>query len=266
MGRDQRRGQRHRDRLMRVRARALGAAMLVVVGILAVPAARAAGPAPAHGPVVAVVRGSSAVLGNARFRREWLVTPGPTGGIVTTSLRDGKNGTSWAGPSSSDFSLTVNGVPLMSAGSWEVLEASAHSLGKDTGQVVFRLGTPGTSLLGAGLEIDRRYTLHAGSATIEVESTMVNRTPAVLRVGAYSLDELTGPAGRAPTVEVQAYNGGSDWRDDYRHVSTQADSFETEGQVLRTDDGSGAGVFIVGERRGGPMNRVGHDVAAGRVW
>ena len=216
--------------------------------------------------MVASVSGSSAVLANGHVRREWRITPGPIGGIVTASLLDGKNGTAWAGPSSSDFSLTVNGVPLTSTGSWEVLEASAHVVSKNTGQIVFRLGTPGTSLLGAGLEVDRTYTLHAGSATIEVASTLLNHTPAVLRVGAYTLDELTGSAGRAPRFEAQAYNGGSDWRDDYRRVSTPSGSFDVEGQVLRTDDGSGAGVFIVGERRGGPMNRVGHDAAAGRVW
>jgi hypothetical protein len=216
--------------------------------------------------VVASVQGTTARLGNARIQRQWRITPGPTGGVVTASLVDGPTGRTWAGPSSSDFSMTVNGVDLTSTGTWEVLEASAHSVGNNAAEVVFRLGTPGSSALGAGLEVDRTYTLHAGSASIEVESTLLNRTPAVLRIGAYTIDEVTGLAGQAKTVEVQAYNGGSDWRDDYRHVSTPAGSFDAEGQVLRTDDGSGAGVFIVGDRRGGPMNRVGRDATATRVW
>jgi hypothetical protein len=237
----------------------------VLVGALAVPAARAVAP-PGKGPVTATVNGATAVLGDARVRREWRILPGPTGGIVTSALVDGNKGQSWAGPASTDFSITVDGVPLTSAGSWEVLEASARDVGHDAGQVVFRLGTPAMSALGAGLEIDRTYTLHAGSATIEVASTLVNRTPAPVRIGAYTLDELTGVAGQAPSTEVQAYNGGSDWRDDYRHVSTPAGSFDVEGQVLRTDSGAGAGAFIVGERRGGAMNRVGRDASAGRVW
>jgi hypothetical protein len=237
----------------------------VVAGSLVLPAAGAVAPAD-KGPVTASVTGTTAVLGNARVRREWRIAPGPTGGIVTTALVDGAKGQSWAGPASSDFSVTVDGVPLTSNGSWEVLEASAHGVGRDGGQVVFRLGTPGGSALGAGIEVDRSYTLHAGSAMIEVASTLVNRTPLALRVGSYTLDELTGAAGRAAVAEVQAYNGGSDWRDDYRHVSTPVGSFDAEGQVLRTDDGSGAGAFIVGERRGGPMNRVGRDAAAWRVW
>jgi hypothetical protein len=249
------------------RVRVLVAAA-VLAGVLAVPAARAASPSPpaANGPVVASVQGTTARLGNARIQRQWRITPGPTGGVVTASLVDGPTGRTWAGPSSSDFSMTVNGVDLTSTGTWEVLEASAHSVGNNAAEVVFRLGTPGSSALGAGLEVDRTYTLHAGSASIEVESTLLNRTPAVLRIGAYTIDEVTGLAGQAKTVEVQAYNGGSDWRDDYRHVSTPAGSFDAEGQVLRTDDGSGAGVFIVGDRRGGPMNRVGRDATATRVW
>jgi hypothetical protein len=196
-------------------------------------------------------------------RREWRVGGG---GVVTTALVDVATGRSWAGLSSNEFSLTVNGVPLTSTGSWEVLEASAHALGADAQQIVFRLGTTATSASGVGIEVDRTYTLHAGSATIGVASTLVNRTPLPLRIGAYTLDEVTGAAGRAPTAEVQAYHGGSDWRDDYRQVSKPAGSFDVEGEVLRADDGTGAGAFVVGERRGGSMSRVGRDVTAGRVW
>ena len=70
-----------------------------------------------------------------------------------------------------------------------------------------------------------------------------------VRIGAYSLDELTGAAGRSGTAEVQAYHGGSDWRDDYRQVATPAGSFDREGEVLfgvpgraadSTSDGRGA--------------------------
>jgi hypothetical protein len=239
----------------------------VLVAALVVPAARVVAPARADA-VAASVNGATATLGNGRVQRTWHITSGLTGGIVTTALIDGSGpiGRSWAGPSSSDFSITVDGVSLTSTGTWQVLEASAHALGADAAQVRFRLGTPVSSALGLGIEVDRTYTLHAGSATIDVESTLANHTPLPLRVGAYSLDELTGEAGKSPTAEVQTYHGGSDWRDDYRVVSTPAGSFDQEGEVVRTDDGTGAGAFIVGERRSGPMSRVGRDTTAGRVW
>ena len=65
------RTERNRDRLTMARARRLriliGASL--VAGTLAVPAARAVAPAD-HGPVVATVDGTSAVLGDSRVRRE----------------------------------------------------------------------------------------------------------------------------------------------------------------------------------------------------
>src|SRR4051812_6754297 len=208
VGRDQRRAERQRHRLVR-RLIVVAAALLAAV---ALPAVRAVAPARADA-VTASVHGTTAVLGNARVQRTWHIAPGPTGGIVTAALVDGPgpNVRSWAGPASSDFSVTVNSVPLTSTGSWEVLEASAHAIGNNAGQVVFRLGTPGMSVLGAGLEIDRTYTLHAGSATIDIDSTLVNRTPALLRVGAYTLDELTGAAGKSPIAGGQGSNRGAGW-------------------------------------------------------
>src|SRR5207245_5083428 len=87
-----------------------------------------------------------------------------------------------------------------------------------------------------------------------------------LRVGAYSLDELTGSRTGTAAAEVQAYHGGSDWRDDYRQVRAEAGAFEDEGEVARFDDGTGRGWFFATERRGGPMSRVGRDGATGRTW
>src|SRR6476646_4253535 len=133
--------------------------LALVAGLLAVPAASAVNRVRAAG-VTASVNGTKAVLGNERVRREWRVA----GGVVTTAMVDVATGRSWAGPASNEFSLTLNGLPLTSTGTWEVLEASAHAAGTDAQQVVFRLGTPLTSALGAGIEVDRTYTLHAGSA------------------------------------------------------------------------------------------------------
>ena len=153
-----------------------GALLAAVV----VPAVRAVAPARAVA-VTASVNGATAVLGNARVQRRWHITSGPTGGVATTALVDGSTGRSWAGPASTDFNLTVDGVASTSTGTWQVLEASARDLGPSAAQIVFRLATPVTSPLGLGIEVDRTYTLHAGSATIEVQSTLVNHTPAPYR-------------------------------------------------------------------------------------
>jgi hypothetical protein len=70
------------------------------------------------------------------------------------------------------------------------------------------------------------------------------------------------------SAEALTFHGGSDWRDDYR-VSTMHGPgdvpVDDEGEALRLDDGSGAGWFIVTERRSGLMSRVGRD-AGGRSW
>jgi hypothetical protein len=86
--------------------------------------------------------------------------------------------------------------------------------------------------------------------------------PTALRVASYSLDQVTA-ADPAMPAEVQAYNDGSDWRDDYRHVSTPTGGFDAEGEVVRFGDD--AGFFLVSQRRGGAMSRVGRD-ADGRSW
>src|SRR3954468_4680702 len=96
----------------------------VVVGLLALPAAGALNRVSAARGT-AWVNGAKAVLGNDRVRREWRIG----GGVVTTALVDAATGRSWAGPASNEFSLTVNGVPLNSTGTWDVLEASARPVG-----------------------------------------------------------------------------------------------------------------------------------------
>jgi hypothetical protein len=95
---------------------------LAVAVLLAVPAVRAVAPARADA-VTASVNGATAVLGNARVQRTWHITTGPTGGIVTAALVEGSgaNARMWAGPASSDFGVTVDGVSLTSTGTWQVL-------------------------------------------------------------------------------------------------------------------------------------------------
>jgi hypothetical protein len=97
-----------------------------------------------------------------------------------------------------------------------------------------------------------------------VTSVLRNGAPAPVRLGAYSLDELTSPRSAA-TANVLTYHGGSDWRDDYRVATNEAGSFDDEGEVARFDDGSGSGWFFVSERRAGTPSRVGRD-AGGRTY
>src|SRR5207253_1204313 len=121
-------------------------------------------------------------------------------------------------------------------------------------QIVFRFGL----LARRGLvELDRTWSLYPGAAVEGVWSRLINRSPAPVRVGQYSLAQLTTTASAA--ADVLAYHGGSDWRQDFRASRTEPGSFDDEGQVARFDDGTGAGWFLVGQRRGGAMSRVGRD-------
>jgi hypothetical protein len=83
-----------------------------------------------------------------------------------------------------------------------------------------------------------------------------------LRVSSYTLEQVAA-ADPAAHVQVHAYNNGSDWRDDYRHVSAPTGVFDAEGEVLQA--GSDRGFFLVSQRRGGSMSRVGRD-ASGRTY
>src|SRR5207245_1858909 len=119
--------------------------------------------------------------------------------------------------------ITLNEIPFTSQ-NFTVVDAVARPAPPDPSrpqdqnagaqQIAFKLQllAPGP----AGVEVDRTFTLYPDSPTIEVATQLIDNTPAPLRVGRYSLDELTTKATGA--IEVQAYNGGTDWRDDYRHV------------------------------------------------
>jgi Melibiase len=250
--------------------------------LLALAASGAGGAASAHasdssarrGDAVATVNGATAVLADHGIERHWRMD---SNGVVTTALLDGA--TNWSAPASPDFTLTLNEISTSSTLGWTLIDATAKPLPDDPSrpdagpgvEIVFRYaagpaappaGAP-APLDAAPLELDRSYSLHPGSRVIGVSSTLVNRTPAALRVGSYSLVELTSPA--AVSADVQAYHGGSDWRDDYRTVTHESAGFDDEGQVVRFDDGTGSGWFMVGQRRSGSMSRVGHN-AGGRTW
>src|SRR5437660_292360 len=60
-------------------------------------------------------------------------------------------------------------------------------------------------------------------------------------------------------AEVHAYVGGSDCRDDFRHVTLESGDFDDEGEMVRF--GADSGWFFVTERRGGAASRVGRSAA-----
>ena len=227
--------------------------------------ASAAGAAP--GAMTATAGSGVASIANDAVARHW--TYGATG-LTTDSLRDLATGASWSTPTSRDFSITVDGVSTDSS-AWSVQSATAGAVAADPSrpgnvagqQVSFLLQPALTSGLPPGLVLSRTYVLYPGSPTIEVDSSLTNAGASVAQVKAYSLDEVT--SGGTFTADVQAYNAGTDWRDDYRHPKTEAGNFDDEGETLRLDDGSGAGWFLVSERRGGVMSRAGRSVG-GRTW
>jgi melibiase-like protein len=234
---------------------------LSLAGLLATGWARVAPAAVAStDDAFARVRGRTVVLGDGQVRRQWRLPGGRRpNGLTTTALVDVATGRSWAGPASPDFAINVDGVSVTSQRGWRDVRATART-GHGVATVVIRMAT-------LGVEIERTYTLFAGSATIGVRSVLRDKLPAPVRISAYTLDELTGPAGAAAVAEeVQTYHGGSDWRDDYRVASRPSGTFDVEGEVVRADDGRGRGAFIVAERRGGAMSRIGRDAGLARVW
>ena len=189
-------------------------------------------------------------LGNGVVTRTWSI--GSDGTVMTTALR-GADGANWVAPGV-DFSLTVGDVPTSPGTGWTLAGVTS---GSSAVEFRYDLGAPGLP----SLELDRRVVLRPASAVFETTSTLTS-LGAPARVPAYTLDQVTAAAGGLP-AEVQAFNGGSDWRDDYRHVSTPAGAFDAEGEVVRF--GADSGFFLVSQRRGGSMSRVGRD-ATGRSW
>jgi hypothetical protein len=219
---------------------------------LSVPKAQEGGPS-------ATVVGDQVTLRDGQVSRTWRVTGGALGGFVTTALVDSAHGRDWIAPSGSpDFTLTVDGVPLTSAQGWASVAVRASNA-PGVASVSFTATTAPAPLLPAGVTVVRTYTLHAGSPTVATTATLHNQTPTPLRIGAYTLDEVTAP--QQGTAEVDAYRGGSDFTTSFHTAQTRTGSFDDEGEVLRADVG-GTGWFIVAQRRGGALSRVGAAVSS----
>src|SRR3954454_7977083 len=215
--------------------------------------------------VAATVTSTGASLSNGRVSRSPAF--GAEGSVTTTRL-ERAGGHNW-GASGADFRLDLDGVPTSSTTGWVLQSATPVSppalpnrTDSDEGAALLFRYALASAALPTGVELDRLVVLHPGSGVLETRSTLLDNAPAPLRVASYSLDQVTAADAALP-AEVHAYNDGSDWRDDYRHVSTPAGAFDAEGEVVRF--GADAGFFLVSQRRGGAMSRVGRD-ATGRAW
>jgi hypothetical protein len=252
-----------------MRGRSLAAAF--VASVLAAPTSVAAAhrvtasAALARDGVVATVGEASATLTDGIVTRRWTW---PRGHVQTVDLTGPGSPRSLLRPGP-DFQLTAAGVTTSSLDHWTLLSARPvpppalpdRPASGDGAAILFRFSLLDAATASVDVELDRLVVLHPRQAVFETTTTLISHG-AALRVSAYTLDEVTAvdAAGRA---QVQAYNGGSDWRDDYRHVSSPRGVFDVEGEVARF--GAPAGFFLVAQRRGGLMSRVGRD-AAGRCW
>jgi hypothetical protein len=211
------------------------------------------------GDAVAQVKSNQVLLADSRIKQSWRI--GPHRHVTVAGVTDVATGRQLATPGAPEFSLLLDSVPTSSTLGWRLIDAGARRTPDNVGvEVVFRYGLG----IRAGLvELDRTWSLYPGEGVEGVSSTLVNRTPGVLRVGKYSLAQLTSDAGA--TAEAEAFHGGSDWRQDFRAVRSETGAFDDEGEIARFDLGTGAGWFLAGQRRGGAMSRVGRD-QDGRTW
>ena len=234
--------------------------------------------------VVGSLSPSGAELSDSLVGRSWLVASrrvgpadsGVLGGLRTTALTDEVTGAQWVGATSPDFDIVLDGVTLSSDGAWQVLGTSVGLAPVDPSRpsahrgvtITFRLATVAAQGVPAGIEVDRRDTLDPGSAVLDASFTVVNHLPVAVSVGAWTIDQVTSPSTESAPVLVDAYHGGSDWQADNRDTSVAGATFDDAGQVAQvapTGAQAGQGFFVVGDRRGGVMNRVGRD-AGGRTW
>jgi hypothetical protein len=238
--------------------RALAAVSALIVALPFAVATSATARTLKRDGVTATVTASGASLRNGRVSRTWRIEGGS---VETTSLRGARE---WAKPGP-DFALDIDGIPTSST-TWMLKSVQAAAPPALPGRPASGRGAAllfeYTLLDPIGVELTRLVTLHPGSAVIETTSTLLNLGPIPIRVASYTLDQIVAANANMP-AEVHAYNGGSDWRDDYRHISQPSGAFDVEGEVARF--GSDSGFFFVSQRRGGAMSRAGR-AADGRSW
>jgi Melibiase len=202
---------------------------------------------------------TGAVLANSVVSRAWTIAATPTGDSVSTTALSRAGGPNLAAPGSVEFTVGL-GPAVIDSGTFRLSSLSAAvTNGGVAATFVFEpLRAAGLPI---GVSIVRVVALYEKLGVYEVTMTLRNLTPAPLLLSSYSLDELRAADAAAP-AEVHAYVGGSDWRDDFRHIILEMGDFDDEGEVVRFGDD--AGWFFVTERRGGAASRVGR--ASARTW
>lgn len=210
------------------------------------------------GGAVARVSATEATLSDAQITQSWRI--GRLGAVSVAVLTDRATNRDWSVDGAPDFNLLLDSAPTSSRLGWRLIAATAQKAPGGGVAIAFRYGL---GVRAGVLELDRTWTLYPGSPVQSVSERLVNHTPGVFRIGKYSLAQLTSTA--PVTAQVLTYHGGSDWRQDFRVSTTEAGSFDDEGEVARFDDGSGQGWFLVSQRRSGAMSRAGR-TSSGRSW
>jgi hypothetical protein len=164
----------------------------------------------------------------------------------------------------SDFSFVLDGVQVQES-DLALRSATAEALPHGISLHFAFDPAPIPLLVPQTFWVERTETLYSGTGLVESNTVIHNDTPTVHILISHRLEQNSGSP-RFPSVEVQRYVGGSDWRDDFRTtaVISNGASFDREGEVARFDEGTvaepaGGGFFIVTERRGGIASRVGND-------
>ncbi|MHB8511556.1 MAG: alpha-galactosidase [Actinomycetota bacterium] len=220
-------------------------------------------------------------LGNSRCERSWEeISTSSTLGLgddYDMLGMDCYSNHAWGSSQTPEFRLNVDGASIDSK-AFKLLSVHA-AIAKHGGiAVTFALAPKAstqllvplaTAMVEPPIWIERRVTLYPDSPVFEITMTLHNDSPLPIALSSYSLDEIW-PHGsdKGVPATVRAYVGGSDWRDDFRHQSTELSSFDDEGEAVSFGAGN-QGWFFVTERRGGAASRVGREIDSSgneRTW
>ena len=229
---------------------AAGSAVDLATGVLAVPAG-------ADAPVTVTHDGVTASTGAARSATSWSADLGHRR-PHDPRLARGRGAPRRRGGGSPAFRITLDGVPTTAA-QWTL--SSVYVRRADQ-----RRRPAGVPLPAARASRGSSYGARSGSA----RTARCSRPPARGQQhdpGARLRLRPRGPCSRLPRTDR-----GADLprrvglaRRLPRHVAPAPATFDVEGEVARTDDGHGAGVFLVSERRSGVASRAGRNAGGAFV-
>ena len=197
---------------------------------------------------------TGARLASSTAAREWSIVATPTGSSVSTTRFGTSSGANLVSAPSNEFTIGLGPVRVDSS-QFRLASLSAVAMANGI-KAAFTFEPLVAAGLPIGVSVVREVALYVGGGVFEVTTKLHNASPLPLLLSSYSLDELQ-PADPSLPAEVHAYVGGSDWRDDFRHVTVENGAFDDEGEMVRF--GVDSGWFFVTERRGGAASRVARD-------